>query len=204
MDALIKQPDGSFTVQTAPDPRTGATLVTLDPLEWIHRIVAHIPGPGQHTRRLYGAYSNRSRVSAPVAQEFSGGAAHRCMDDEDSEFSRETRRRWARLLRKIFEAEPVLCSCGADMKIVSIILSHAWWIVSCGRASAANPVIPSKLVRLLSPRSIGQVMASVALPMRQRFLDLIRENLLRVRVYVDREMRAGLAGRQGSVSTTSS
>ena len=121
MDALKKQPDGSFTLQTPPDPRTGATSVTLDPLEWIHRIVAHIPDPGQHTRRSYGAYSNRSRVTVPVTQDFSGSAAHSSTDDDDSEFTRETRRSWARLLRKIFEVDPMLCSCGAEMKTISII-----------------------------------------------------------------------------------
>jgi hypothetical protein len=51
MDALKKQPDGTLTLQTPPDPRTGTTSLTLDPLEWIHRITAHIPNPGQHTRR---------------------------------------------------------------------------------------------------------------------------------------------------------
>jgi hypothetical protein len=123
MDALKKQPDGTLTLQTPPDPRTGTTSITLDPLEWIHRITAHIPNPGQHTRRLYGAYSNRSRgrVSSPLAQDFSGSAAHSSTDDEDSEFTRETRRTWARLLRKIFEVDPMLCSCGAEMKIISII-----------------------------------------------------------------------------------
>ena len=40
MDALEKHPDGSLTLQTPPDPRTGASSMTLDPLEWIHRIVA--------------------------------------------------------------------------------------------------------------------------------------------------------------------
>ena len=123
MDALQKEPDGSLTLQTPADPRTGASFITLDPLEWIHRITAHIPNPGQHTRRLYGAYSNRSRgrVSSPLAQDFSGNAAHSLTNDEDSEFTRETRRTWARLLRKIFEVNPMLCSCGAVMKIISII-----------------------------------------------------------------------------------
>jgi len=120
-DALKKQPSGSLTLQTPPDPCTGATSVTLDPLELIHRIVAHIPDPAQHTRRSYGAYSNRSRVSARVAQDFSGSAAHSSTHDEDSEFTSETRRTWARLLRKIFEVEPMICSCGAGMKIISII-----------------------------------------------------------------------------------
>jgi hypothetical protein len=56
-----------------------------------------------------------------LAQDFSGSAALCCADDEGSEFTRETRRTWARLLRKIFEVNPMPYSCGAEMKIVSII-----------------------------------------------------------------------------------
>ena len=40
MDALQKLDDGNLALQTAPDPRSGATLLVLDPLEWIHRITA--------------------------------------------------------------------------------------------------------------------------------------------------------------------
>jgi hypothetical protein len=47
MDALEKRQDGTLAMQTPPDPRTGATLLALDPLEWIHRITAHLPDPGQ-------------------------------------------------------------------------------------------------------------------------------------------------------------
>jgi hypothetical protein len=32
MDALQKQNDGSFAIQTDPDPKTGATVLILDPL----------------------------------------------------------------------------------------------------------------------------------------------------------------------------
>jgi hypothetical protein len=121
MDAPTVQPDATLTVQTPPDPRTAATSLALDPLEWIHRITTHIPDTSQHTRRSYGAYSNRSRVTPPVSQEFPAGTAPPRADDEDSEFARESRPTWARLLRKIFEVDPLLCSCGAEMKIVSII-----------------------------------------------------------------------------------
>ncbi len=43
MDALEKQADGKLVLETPPDPRTGATSIELDPLEWIHRITSHIP-----------------------------------------------------------------------------------------------------------------------------------------------------------------
>ena len=121
MEALQQRPDGTLAMETGPDPRSGATLLVLDALEWIHRIVAHIPDPGQHTRRSYGAYCNRARVTAPAAQGKSDRAAQARSAGEDSEFARETRRTWSRLIRKIFEVDPLLCSCGAGMKIVSII-----------------------------------------------------------------------------------
>src|SRR5438046_5486534 len=35
--------------------------------------------------------------------------------------SKERRGSWARLLRKIFEVDPLLCPCGAEMKIISVI-----------------------------------------------------------------------------------
>jgi hypothetical protein len=41
--------------------------------------------------------------------------------DEDSDFSQARRASWARLLRKIFEVDALLCACGVEMKIVSII-----------------------------------------------------------------------------------
>ena len=36
-------------------------------------------------------------------------------------FTGETRRTWSRLPRKVFKVDPMLCSCGAEMKNISII-----------------------------------------------------------------------------------
>ena len=46
MDALYRLDDGRLVLETPHDPRTGATSIELDPLEWIHRITSHIPDPG--------------------------------------------------------------------------------------------------------------------------------------------------------------
>jgi hypothetical protein len=122
MDALQPLDDGRLALETPPDPRTGATMLTLDPLEWIHRITAHIPDVGQHCRRYYGAYSNRARTALPSTAGPGGRAAvdaHFGKDNSDS--SREARSLWARLLRKIFETGPLLCQCGTRMRIVSFI-----------------------------------------------------------------------------------
>ncbi len=40
MEGLQKLDDGSLVMETTPDPRTGATSIELDPLEWIHRIAS--------------------------------------------------------------------------------------------------------------------------------------------------------------------
>jgi hypothetical protein len=115
MDALQELEDGNLVLETPPDPRTGTTLLALDPLECIHRITAHIPDPGRHCQRLYGTYSNRVRVARSSAV----GA-----EKDNSDFSREARGTWARLLRKIFEVDPLICACGARMRIVDRILRH--------------------------------------------------------------------------------
>src|SRR5881296_3230266 len=104
-------------ITTPPDPRTGATVRLFDPLDWIHAVTAHIPDRGQHQVRYYGALSNRARARA-----LRNGVARQNAEAQRakaSEFSKERRASWARLLRKIFEVEPLLCPC--EMKIISVI-----------------------------------------------------------------------------------
>ncbi len=145
MDALEKLDDGTLALETPPDPRTGATCVVPDPLQWIHSITAHIPDPGSHCQRFYGAYSNRGRIVCGNRQADCPAAAPEVRDNSDA--SREARSTWARLVRKIFEADPLLCSCGARMQIVSFIteprvidriLSHR----QSGRCRAVDPFEP--------------------------------------------------------------
>ena len=122
MDALQRLRDGNLVLETPPDPRTGATGLVLDALEWIPRITGRIPDPGRHCQRFYGAYSNRGRVvKARVEGDCAHGAADSQEDRDNADTSREARSTWARLVRKIFEAEALVCACGAGMRIVSFI-----------------------------------------------------------------------------------
>lgn len=34
---------------------------------------------------------------------------------------KQRRRSWARLLRRIYEVDPLLCPCGGELKIISLI-----------------------------------------------------------------------------------
>ena len=117
MDALRHLDDGSLVMETSPDPRTGVTSIELDPLEWIHRITSHIPDSGRHCQRFYGAYSNRGRIRLHPAD----GESAALPAQDDSDCSREARSTWARLIKKIFETDPLLCTCGGRMRIVSFI-----------------------------------------------------------------------------------
>ena len=143
MDALHRLDDGSLVLQTPPDPRTGATSIELDPLQWIHRITSHIPDPGRHCQRSYGAYSNRSRIRvAPAEDQTIRVPAAKIPQRDNSDWSREARSTWARLIRKIFEADPLLCTCCGRMRIVSFITDP--------------PVVDRILRHLKSPRSKAQ------------------------------------------------
>ena len=61
LDRLEAAEAGCVRVATPPDPRTGATGLRLDGLDWIHAITSQIPDRGQHLVRYCGWYSSRSR-----------------------------------------------------------------------------------------------------------------------------------------------
>lgn len=111
--ALTPKPDGKVLVHTPYDPRTCKRGLLLDGLELIRRLCAQIPAPRQHMVRYLGWNSSRARgerakrnvstLAAPLARDDSPQAAAR-------------RRSWARLIRRIFEVEPLLCSrCKVEM-----------------------------------------------------------------------------------------
>jgi hypothetical protein len=122
-DSLRRRDDGLLQITTPPDPRTGSTVRLLDPLDWIHAVTAHIPDRGSHCVRYYGALANRARARQGFGkqQRSSTATGETASAESASEFARQRRASWARLIQRIFEADPLLCRCGAEMKIVSFI-----------------------------------------------------------------------------------
>jgi hypothetical protein len=59
-------------------------------------------------------------VAAPD-DEIAGLPAANPPEPDNSDRSREARSTWARLIKKIFEADPLLCTCGGRMRIISFI-----------------------------------------------------------------------------------
>ena len=78
--------------------------------------------------RYLGHYSNRSRGRRLKDRDakLETTPARDEPDDLSTAERRARRRAWARLLRKDYEISPLTCpKCGAEMKIISVILDPA-------------------------------------------------------------------------------
>ena len=98
----------------------------MDALDWIAQVVSHIPDPGEQWLRYDGWYSNASRgkrrkpgVTVLVEAEVQDTPQP---DSDGEHFARQRRRSWARLLKKIYEVDPLRCPhCGSEMHVIAWI-----------------------------------------------------------------------------------
>jgi len=111
---------GTVTYQSDKPSGPTAGAETVHALEFLARVVSHIPNKGQVLQRYYGWYANRTRgirrkggphEQPPVVEvEAVPPALH------------EVRRGWAQLLRRLFELDPLRCPrCGHAMRVVAFI-----------------------------------------------------------------------------------
>ena len=86
-----------------------------------------IPDRGQHLTRFYGAYANRIRKAlfedassdAPSSPSSSPPPSE---PDPASAGAPASRACWARLIRKVFEVDPLICArCGGEMKVIAVV-----------------------------------------------------------------------------------
>jgi hypothetical protein len=106
--------------------KTSRSQEVFSALDWLARLVTHIPSKGEQLVRYYGYYSNKSR-----------GVRNKSNDEKiltpaeaiilNSNISRKKyRKNWARLIKKVFNIDPLLCpKCDGKMKIISFIEDHA-------------------------------------------------------------------------------
>ena len=107
---------------------------TFDPSEFLARVIMHIPEPRRHMLRYYGAYSNVSRGKRRLRGEAAGSTCPsgegqapsvRAKKDQGPD-ARALRRSWAKLIKRIYEVDPLVCpSCGSEMKVIAFITEHA-------------------------------------------------------------------------------
>ena len=126
----------------------------IDELEFLVRVVTQLPEPRKHSIRYYGYYAAVVRaqrrpaaaemeVSVPAAGNDGVGndateahgeggdvrpavAAQSAVASEpDTAERRQLRKNWAALIRRVYEVDPLLCPCGATMRIVAIITERS-------------------------------------------------------------------------------
>lgn len=90
------------------------------PLDFLAEVTQHIPDKGTHLVRYYGHYSNKNRGMR--AKALGQAPAAQADTEADTPYKTLCRMRWAALIRRVYEVDPLLCpQCGGDMEIVSFI-----------------------------------------------------------------------------------
>ena len=98
---------------------------TADPLAFLARVLVHIPDKGQVTTRYSGWYANRPRGLRRQAEPAAADAPVP-MVVAPKLAPTEATRRWAALLRQIYEVDPLMCPrCAGPMRIVACITQSA-------------------------------------------------------------------------------
>ena len=98
----------------------GATVSPA--LDWLAALVTHIPDKGHQLVRFYGRYSNvcqglKKRAAAAPVQDDDKQA-----QGEDDSFRKQCRSQWARLIKKIYETDPLVCPrCQGPMTVISFL-----------------------------------------------------------------------------------
>jgi len=94
---------------------------TADPLEFLARVLVHIPDRGHVTTRYYGWYAYRPRGMRRQAEPVAADASP-VIVPAPRLAPTEAARRWAALLQQIFEVDPLACpSCHGVMRIVAFL-----------------------------------------------------------------------------------
>jgi len=88
-------------------------------------LLQHVPDCGEYLVRYYSWYSNRShgeRKAIESESTLSTPTLSEETTEEETTFSQAARSAWARLIKKVYEVDPVICPhCGGEMRFFAII-----------------------------------------------------------------------------------
>jgi hypothetical protein len=101
--------------------KTPQEMERMDYLEFIARVVSHIPDKGQVTVRYYGLYANAHRGKVKKASLVP--VAPGMIEEEPRRLSSKG---WAEMIRKVYEVDPMLCpKCGGRMRIIAFLTDYS-------------------------------------------------------------------------------
>jgi len=85
-------------------------------LDWIAAVTAHIPNQGEHLVRYYGWYSNVIRGKRKKTEESAQpGSSAGAVEIPPPPGSSICKQRWAELIKKVYEADPLVEAMGSGL-----------------------------------------------------------------------------------------
>ena len=121
LERMSLDADGSVLYRRKARGRFGGSQTTFDAMDFLARLLMHIPQPKLHMVRYYGEYSSVARARRRGEKVEDEASAATTLLPSAAE-RRRLRRAWAQMIRRIYEVDPLTCRCGAQMRILSFIL----------------------------------------------------------------------------------
>jgi hypothetical protein len=115
---------GKLLIYRFPKPsHTGKTYVQLDPLDFIDRISKFIPYPRRHRHHFHGAFAPSSPLRTQVVANAQKKPENTSQAMQEAiQKIKKASRTWAKLISRIYEVDPLICSsCGKKIKIISFV-----------------------------------------------------------------------------------
>ncbi|HVS62402.1 MAG TPA: transposase [Thermoanaerobaculia bacterium] len=145
----------------------------FDRHDLLARLLMHIPAPRLHIVRYYGHYASAARARRGKGDDASAGQTtpeshSREEEAVSSPQRRRLRRQWARMIRRVYEADPLLCACGETMRVIAFFeasqlkgpaalepsASDARWPrASAGPRFLTDPPVVGKILRHLEDKA---------------------------------------------------
>ena len=102
--------------------KDGKSVNEFNALDWLASIICHIPNRWEQRVRYYGYYSNASRGKRKKLGMDDGETPVVTCWEEDTDYRKKSRANWARLIKKIYEVDPLIFpKCSGEMRIVAFI-----------------------------------------------------------------------------------
>ena len=102
-------------------PGRKANFRVMGALDFLAQLAEHIPGRYERMMNYYGRYSNRSRGKRR-REGYEGPASEaEAVKRSRGRGPEGVREAWAKMIRMVWETDPLLCECGGKMKVVGVL-----------------------------------------------------------------------------------
>jgi hypothetical protein len=103
---------------------------SLDIFEFIARVLTQIPEPRKHGVHYFGAYASRTRVFRKKRSlelhplDDNDNAASKSESELSPKKRAALRKSWARLIKRVYQTDPLKCKCGGTLRVIAFITEH--------------------------------------------------------------------------------